>query len=251
MDCCGPGLMLDAPTRDALFYLTTGLLMSLGHCTGMCGPLVATYANAQCQACPSLGTAGQLGSFLTYHAGRILTYACIGLVFGMVGQASRLTGSAGFQGSLSLVVGVAMLLLAFGLFGALPTQRWVESGSLGLKVIGRMRGLMTTTRTPGRFALGMANGLLPCGPVYAMAIGTLAAASPWLGAGAMALFGLGTVPVLVVLGLGAGRIGPRLQRRFNLLGAVVVLVLALQLGLRGAAALGWIGHLRFGEFVVW
>lgn len=251
MDCCGPGLMVDAPTRDALFYLTTGLLMSLGHCTGMCGPLVAAYANAQCQACPGMKTPGQIGSFLTYHAGRTLTYACIGLVFGMVGQASRLAGSRGFQGSLSLAVGALMLLLALGLFGWLPTQRWVESSVLGTRVIGRMRGLLTATRPTSRFALGMANGLLPCGPVYAMAIGTLAAASPWLGAGAMALFGLGTIPVLVVLGLGAGRIGQGLQRKFNALGAVVVLLIAVQLGLRGAAALGWVGHLRWGDFVVW
>jgi uncharacterized protein len=251
MDCCGPGLMADVPTRDALFYLTTGLLMSLGHCTGMCGPLVAAYANAQCQACPGQQTGGQVASFLTYHAGRVTTYASIGLVFGLVGQTSQLAGSRGLQGGLSLGVGGLMLLLALGLFGWLPTQRWVESGSLGSAVIGRMRGLLTTTRVPGRFALGMANGLLPCGPVYAMAIGTLAAASPWLGAGAMALFGLGTVPVLVVLGLGAGRIGPGLQRRFNALGAAVVLILALQLGLRGASALGWIGHLRFGDVVIW
>ncbi|MEZ4386432.1 MAG: sulfite exporter TauE/SafE family protein [Candidatus Krumholzibacteriia bacterium] len=251
MDCCGPGLMLDAPTRDALFYLTTGLLMSLGHCTGMCGPLVAAYANAQCRACPGLSTPRQVGSFLTYHAGRVTTYAAIGLAFGMVGQASQLTGSRWFQGGLSLGVGSVMLLLGLGLIGFLPTQRWVESGTLGTVVIGRMRGLLAATSPTSRFAMGMANGLLPCGPVYAMAIGTLAAPSPWLGAGAMALFGLGTVPVLVVLGLGAGRIGPRLQRRFNRLGAVVVLLLAVQLGLRGAAALGWVGHLRWGEFVVW
>lgn len=250
MDCCGPGLMVDAPTRDALFYLTTGLLMSLGHCTGMCGPLVAAYANAQCQACPGMSPVRQTGAFITYHLGRITTYAAIGLLFGLVGQASQLAGSRALQGGVSLAVGIMMLLLGLGLFGALPTQRWVESSSLGTRVIGRMRGLLGATNPASRYGMGMANGLLPCGPVYAMAVGTLAAASPWMGAGAMALFGLGTIPVLVVLGLGAGRVGPKLQKKFNSLGAVVVLLLALQLGLRGAAAMGWIGHLRWGEFVV-
>jgi len=243
--------MVDATTRDALFYLTTGLLMSLGHCTGMCGPLVAAYANAQCQACPGMKTPGQIGSFITYHLGRVTTYACIGLAFGLIGQASQLTGSRGFQGGLSLGVGILMLLLGVGLLGWLPTQRWVESSKLGTAVIGRMRGLLAATNPASRFAMGMANGLLPCGPVYAMAIGTLAAGSAWLGAGAMALFGLGTMPLLVVLGLGAGKIGPGLQKKFNSLGAVVVLLIAAQLGLRGAAALGWVGHLKWGEFVVW
>ena len=60
-----------------------------------------------------------------------------------------------------------------------------------------MRGLLTAQDPGRRFLLGVGNGFLPCGPVYVMAVGTLAAASPWLGAGAMALYGLGTLPVMV------------------------------------------------------
>jgi sulfite exporter TauE/SafE len=66
----------------------------------------------------------------------------------------------------------------------------------------------------------------------------------------MAMYGLGTLPVLVALGLGAGRVGPALQKRLTWLGALVVLLLAAQLGLRGAATLGWIGHWRLGEVVI-
>jgi sulfite exporter TauE/SafE len=249
VDCCSPTLLPDQPALDAAFYFTTGLLMSLGHCTGMCGPLVSAYAVAQCQGCPS-GRKPGLGNFLTYNAGRIASYATIGLILGLVGSAASLDRSQRAQAWLALAVGAVMLLLGLGLAGWLPTRRWVESSRLAGVVVGRMRGLLGAQDPGRRFLLGVGNGFLPCGPVYVMAVGTLAAASPWLGAGAMALYGLGTLPVMVALGLGAGHLGPALQRRLTGLGAVVVLLVAVQLGLRGAATLGWIAHWRIGELVL-
>ena len=67
----------------------------------------------------------------------------------------------------------------------------------------------------------------------------------------MALYGAGTVPVLLVFGLGAGRLGPGVRRRLQGVGAFLVLVVGLQLMLRAAAAWGWIGHARVGEVVFW
>ena len=103
---------------------------------------------------------------------------------------------------------------------------------------------------PAWFLVGMANGFLPCGPVYAVAAGTVVS-SPLQGAAAMALFGLGTMPALLLVALGAGRLNPGLQKRFNHLAAILVLAIGVQLACRGAAALGWIGHLRFGDLVIW
>ncbi|HCO84482.1 MAG TPA: hypothetical protein DIT95_13230, partial [Arenibacter sp.] len=40
------------------------------------------------------------------------------------------------------------------------------------------------------------NGLLPCGLVYMAVFGSIATANPWLGALFMALFGLGTIPLM-------------------------------------------------------
>ena len=114
----------------------------------------------------------------------------------------------------------------------------------------RVTALLRQRRGAGAwFLLGAANGFLPCGPVYAVAAGTVAA-RPLAGAAAMLFFGLGTIPALLAFALGAARIGPAAQRRFNRLAAVVVLVIGAQLILRGAAALGWVGHLRFGSLVL-
>jgi sulfite exporter TauE/SafE len=78
-----------------------------------------------------------------------------------------------------------------------------------------------------------------------------ATGSIWRGGVAMLAFGLGTVPVLLALGLGAGRIGVRARQLFNRVGAVLLLLIAAQLILRGLSAWGVVSHFRIGEFVVW
>ena len=95
MDCCHPGLMGDAVTLDALLFLSTGFFMSLGHCVGMCGPLIGAYALAQ-------GDQGHrflslLPAMVIYHTGRLTSYAVIGLIFGLIGSATRLDGGRSLQ----------------------------------------------------------------------------------------------------------------------------------------------------------
>lgn len=247
--CCSPNLLPEAQSLDAWLLLGTGFSISLGHCTGMCGPLVGAVALAQ---------GGKLGggrallpAFLVYHLGRLAAYALIGAFFGLLGGAlAGAVQARTIQGALALGVGLLMALLGLGLAGWLPTARWVESGRLAGFITGRLRALLGRHDAGSRLLMGMVNGLLPCGPVYAIALGGIAAGSLWRGALAMLLFGAGTLPLLLALGLGASRLEPRLQGRFTRLAALLVLIIGLQLFLRGAAAFGWIGHLRHGEFVI-
>jgi sulfite exporter TauE/SafE len=98
----------------------------------------------------------------------------------------------------------------------------------------------------GRYLLGVANGFLPCGPVYAIAAAALASPTPLHGAATMAVFGLGTVPVLAAVGLGAGRLAPALQRRFNLVAAILVIIVGLEFLFRAGKLFGWIQEIRWG-----
>lgn len=240
-----------ARSLDAVLLVTTGLAVSLGHCLGMCGPLVGAVAGAQRAA--GFGLARVARAHVVYHAGRISIYALIGLLVASLGSVlGRLSqGVAGrsLQGAFSIAVGVVMILLGLGLMGWLPTQRLLAGGRL-TGAVARLGSALRQRRGRGTwFLLGAANGLLPCGPVYAVAAGT-AAARPLAGAAAMLLFGLGTIPALVAFALGAAHLSPVLRRLFNRLAAVLVLLIGVQLILRGAAASGWIGHLRFGSLVV-
>jgi hypothetical protein len=66
-------------------------------------------------------------------------------------------------------------------------------------------------KTVGSLAfLGMLNGFLPCGLVYAAGIAAAASGSPLSGALSMGVFGLGTLPLLLAvdrLGQGLGAAG--------------------------------------------
>ena len=240
--------MAETPALDGVLYFSTGLVMSLGHCLGMCGPLLGAVATVREDR---RGTLARIPGWLLYHAGRVASYAAIGLIAGLLGSTASIGDSLPLQAGLSAGAGLLMILLAAGLAGRLPTQRWVESGRLAGAAGHLVRRALRSRRPGSDLALGAANGLLPCGPVYAMALGAVAAASPGLGAGAMALYGAGTVPVLLVFGLGAGQLGPAVRRRLQGVGAVLVLAVGLQLILRAAAAWGWIGHARLGEVVFW
>lgn len=242
-------LMGEAMPFDALMLVGTGFALSLGHCLGMCGPLVASLAAAQRSR--GLRSGGILLAQLLHHTGRITSYALIGFLLASLGSTVRMVGfGRGLQGVLSLVMGGVMVVLGMGLLGWLPTRRLLESGRFATFVVRATSRLRNARGVPAWFLVGMANGFLPCGPVYAVAAGTVVS-SPLRGAAAMALFGLGTIPALLLMALGSGRLSPVLQKRFNRLAAFLVLLIGVQLVCRGAAALGWIGHLRLGEVVIW
>ncbi|MBI3880533.1 MAG: sulfite exporter TauE/SafE family protein [Verrucomicrobia bacterium] len=206
--------------------LWTAFLLGLvgsAHCAGMCGPLAL--------ALPPTGRsrATFVAGRLAYNLGRVITYSALGVVFGLIGQSLAL---AGLQRWVSVAAGAAILLslLASSRFAlgvpAINAVDWLKSG-LG-KLLQR-RSLASV------FALGLLNGLLPCGLVYVAAAAATASGDFLLGLESMAAFGLGTVPMMLAFGL----MGPKLQftLRFRLqhLVPASVAVVGMLLVLRGLA----------------
>jgi sulfite exporter TauE/SafE len=89
--------------------------------------------------------------------------------------------------------------------GAARLSKWVG---------GRLGNLLAQAKTPsGSFAVGVLNGLLPCGAVYVALAGALGTAHPVSAAAFMAVFGLGTAPALLGMGWLSQRLsGQRLHR---------------------------------------
>jgi len=247
--CCEQPAITGAGPLELTLLFTTGVTISLGHCVGMCGPIVSAYSVALRRR---EGRPPFFPPLLRYHSGRLVGYAIIGGALGTLGTMSRLMSStAVVQAGVSLVAAALVLLVGLGLAGVLPARRWAESPGLGRRV-SRWIGSLLRARTRGRqFLLGIANGFLPCGPVIAVAVAAAAAANPLRSMGAMLAYGLGTVPVLVVLGYGVHRLSARARLGFHRVGAALVLIMASQLALRGLAQLHLIAHLRIGEVVIW
>lgn len=173
-----------------LAAISLGLLGSF-HCIGMCGP-IALALPVHRQA-PSRKTI----SVLAYQSGRITTYSLLGILFGFIGQSFALFG---FQQALSLVLG-SLILLAL----VIP-QRFVNAFSparylyaLFARLKQKMSLLFQKRSITSFFGIGLLNGLLPCGLVYAAIAGAIATGSIYKGMLFMAFFGLGTLPLMFSL----------------------------------------------------
>ncbi len=197
-----------------------GLVGSL-HCAGMCGPLAL--------ALPVTGRtrASFLAGRLAYNFGRIATYAFLGAVFGLLGHTIAL---AGLQRSLSITAGAAVLL------GLIASSRRVLSLA-GARAVGRLRSafgpLLQRRTVPALFALGLLNGLLPCGLVYVACAGAVAAGSVPAAFLSMVAFGLGTTPMMLAAGLLGAKLQPSLRFRLGWLVPASLACVGVLLILRG------------------
>lgn len=168
-----------------------GLLGSL-HCAVMCGPLMLSMPM---QKQSRLGAIVQL---VLYQAGRILVYGILGLVVGIIGNSiSAFTN----QETLSFMIGFLLVLLAIFHFSGQyigVLSRWQQRL---LSPIGKLLGKLYSLPFSG-FFVGMLNGLIPCGMVYLALATALNTGTINGGISFMLFFGLGTIPLMLVISIG-------------------------------------------------
>ncbi len=197
---------------------------SSGHCLGMCGPIALAVPS------PGTGWRSRLNSTLLLNSGRLATYTLLGAAFGTFGRGLQLVG---LQQTVSILAG-ALILLSVLVPGLL--ERWSPTGHLSL-MVARFRGVLgrnlKRTAPEALFATGLLNGLLPCGMVYAAAIGATAMGAASQGALFMVLFGLGTWPALIALRMSGHMIGGGGRTLLRRMSPVVVSVLGILMILRG------------------
>ncbi len=174
------------------FFL--GLMGSL-HCLGMCGPLALALPFSPDGSGQAKGGRYWLGHTI-YNSGRIATYSMLGAGLGGAGWLIILSG---WQQQISIVAGMCILLiLIMQSRSTLPFAGVSRLNSFVQKAFGNL-----ISSKPGPityFGFGLANGLLPCGLVYVAFAGSAWAGSVLGGAMFMALFGLGTLPMMMFAG---------------------------------------------------
>jgi uncharacterized protein len=195
------------------------------HCVGMCGPIA--------MALPFVGSSGwrYYAGRLLYNSGRIVTYASLGALAGAFGESLQM---AGLQQTVSIVSGILILLLL-----VLPAAVKGKSASvLGTgKLMGWVRrklGYYFQQNSLGSlFIVGLLNGLLPCGFVYIALAGAISA--PGVGGAMlyMALFGLGTFPLMFIVSLSGKLISLKMRGLFNRAVPYIGMTLAILFIVRG------------------
>jgi sulfite exporter TauE/SafE len=154
---------------------------------GMCGPLALSLPVVAAHP------AGRMFYTLLYNLGRVVTYAVLGAVLGLIGASFALVG---FQQAVSIIAG--LLILIYLLW---PRSKWLLAGNSRIQLFfGAIRSslgkLFSKKNYHSVFFIGLLNGLLPCGLVYMAIAGAVSTASVYKSSMFMAAFGLGTLPVM-------------------------------------------------------
>ncbi len=206
-----------------LAAISLGFLGSF-HCVGMCGPIALSLPVKRAS------TLHVFASGLVYNAGRIITYAFMGFFFGLLGQGFAL---AGWQNSLSITLGVFILVLLFiPKFSIVPIRaRFIFR--LLEKLKSQFRKLFGIHTMSALFFIGFLNGLLPCGLVYLGVAGSMATGNAMRGALFMAAFGFGTLPAMITITVVRDYISIHFREKIRKVVPIFVGAMAILLILRG------------------
>ncbi|HJV82807.1 sulfite exporter TauE/SafE family protein [Noviherbaspirillum sp.] len=243
-----------------LHLISVFLIGLLGgvHCIGMCGGIVSAFSVASKRRPFPVAVTNGSGAVahaavlddamrvVAYNTGRIASYAIAGAIAGGVAQGVRT-----FSFVSSLQIGgywlANLMLIALGLY-----LMDVWRGLAQLEAVGQvlwrklqplMKHLLPVDSAAKAFALGGLWGWVPCGMVYSVLLTAMLSGSALSGAMVMFAFGLGTLPVLLTMGMLGARLQAWTRKRWvRVASGMLVLAFGL-IGLVRAAnglSLGWL-----------
>ena len=207
-----------------LAAISLGFLGSF-HCLGMCGPIALALPIGK-----QKGIA-RLVSILVYNLGRAFTYSVFGALFGLIGFGFAL---GGLQQALSITVGTLLLLsvtLPSSFHRKFKATAWITEFLESVKR--SLSSLFATTGARSLFTIGLLNGLLPCGLVYVAVAGAIATGSVFNGSLFMAVFALGTFPMMMAVPYFSAALNAGIRSKIRKAVPVMVGAMAVLLILRG------------------
>ncbi len=195
------------------------------HCVGMCGPIAL--------ALPVVfeSNVKLFLSRLLYNLGRVITYAMFGAVLGLF---SNRIVVIGLQQYTSIIIGILIVLYVI-------TPRKYKAKLSSTKIYSSINNSIkkgfnkvTQNKSTSSFLLiGIINGFLPCGLVYVALAGAINTGGILSGAAFMALFGLGTLPVMFITSVAGKYINVGVRRKINKLVPLFAFILGVIFILRG------------------
>jgi sulfite exporter TauE/SafE len=219
-------LMLEIP-NPYLEAFAVGLLYGLVFCTSACLPYIASYI-------AGIGAGFRKGVIVTliYNSGRIIAYALIGGLLGILSGVFRLFVSESsispFQeyssyafGIVTMVIGISILLK-----NRSPSCHCKSDDSKNLdvqKISGRFDARA--------FSLGLSRGLIVCPPLLMLLLYSVPFAAPIDSFVLAILFGLGTAfsPILLLGGVTGWLLNkaPLLRKWISIAGAGILIALGV------------------------
>ncbi|MSU75182.1 MAG: hypothetical protein EXS55_01565 [Candidatus Magasanikbacteria bacterium] len=224
----------------AIFVI--GLVAASSSCIAVTGGLLLSSAAKFNERFQSTKKFGRMRPVLLFIVGRVVGYAVLGGVLGMVG--GFLTPSPLITGLITLAAANYMFIMGLDMLGLAPN--WLKSRMIHWpKWLGRrVFKLETKEHALAPFFLGAGTFFLPCGFTQALQLYTLTTGSFWTGAASLGVFALGTAPALFTLGLASNALKGKAGKFFFQFSGALVVVLGLWNMQNGLTILGY--PLNFG-----
>ena len=201
--------------KEGMGYITIcliGVLTSV-HCIAMCGGinLAQSIRRENREA---------VRPNILYNLGRVVSYTVIGAVLGGIGSVFTISLKA--KATVGMIAGVVMLMMGLNMLNCFKGLK-----RFGIHLPAFVTKKLYNNKMHGSFYIGLANGLMPCGPLQSMQILAIASGSVLKGALSMFFFSIGTVPLMLILGIFAGSMKKKFKEKMMLAGAVLVVLFGL------------------------
>lgn len=198
-------------TYPMLFVI--GLLTSF-HCVVMCGA-INLYASSSLKR--------NYKKPILYNLGRLCSYTLLGGIVGLIG--GIISFNLYVKGVIILITSILMMLVSLNMTGiiSLKFPTFLKKKRLPIQ---------------NSFIIGILNGFMPCGPLQAMQIYALSTGSFIYGALSMFLFCLGTIPLLLFIGILSNFLKNKSKDIFSKISVILILLLSILMMNRGLLQMG-------------
>ncbi|NWF61892.1 MAG: sulfite exporter TauE/SafE family protein [Fischerella sp.] len=236
---------------DLWLLVTLGFLGSFGHCLGMCGPLAVAFSLSHQQENDHWRQQFKFHTLL--NLGRMLSYTLVGAGIGALGSVLLASGQMAGIGSqlrqwIAIITGIMLIWFGLGqikpdLLPRIPVLHPLLQGSLHNRLSAGMVKVSLQNKWWTPAVLGMTWGLMPCGFLYVAQIKAAETGNLWMGALTMLVFGLGTLPTMLGVGVSASVLSKdRRSQLFRLGGWVTLTIGVLTLLRTGDTMADYTGH---------
>jgi sulfite exporter TauE/SafE len=168
-----------------------GLIASVSSCLAIVGGLVLSLSAKVAQD----DNGSTKKPFILFHAGRLIGFALLGGLLGLIGEALGINFL--FSAILGLIASAVMILLGLNLVGVFKKSKL----TLPTGIFSFFRKVEHATFAP--ILIGVGTFFLPCGFTQSMQVAALSSGSFMSGLLIMLSFALGTLPMLALLSFGS------------------------------------------------
>lgn len=220
------GLFNISSKSSLLSFFGFGILAGLSSCAALVGGIVLSMSKQWNKLYSSEDSSvKKLQPHLLFNAGRILSYAILGGILGLIG--SRLSLSFTLTAWLIIIISLFMIALACQMLDVKAFRKFQIALPKGIT-----RSLANEKKFQGKympFMMGAATFFLPCGFTITAQTIALLSANAVQGALIMGLFALGTAPILLLIGISSVKFlsKPHLALTFSKVAGFLVLFFAI------------------------